>query len=902
MSASHRMRLGPVMLLMAICFAGSVAWTWPKLNKTKDDLPAPQISLRDAMDNPDRFLGYEVKFRCRFAMVGHLFKHFYTEFAPERHFNFAVWPMDAQLWQMKDRRQVLPTLYVDKTSEKVYDAMKNLKRYDAVEVEGQVMSTYAKMPWILVTKITLLGNVKFMISEGAIANIRQGLKLMESGEYTLAAKQLEEAIQKGVPEDQSPLILQYLGQCRLKANEFDKAQANLTQASAKPEVSTEREAQILLDLAEAQLSGGDYAGVIVTCQKLSAINGGFSKAHGMLGQALAMTGEIDKGLAECETAIKIPGASADDMAMGQVYKARVLVKAERYADAVRAYAQAIDASSPLQAAPWLHREIGKLYEDRYDATGAVEHLAEADRVYGNANVLAQRQDADILFLLGRVAFKHAQKQPQPDFTKALEMLNACLAIDPEFVDAKVLKVKIETLQGKGPEGEKALKELLNMSPQNLEAALALADLLKRQNRDTEALEAYGRALNLDGKNVRALCAHGELCEKMALWSNARGDYLTLVVLDPADLDYRLHLGRVLSRLGDLPTAAEQLGHARKAGGETEIAALLELGRVYRAQNDFTKGEEVLRDAMMKNPDSDEAMLLLSETLTLGGTNLEEAVALAEQVRARKPLDVPALSALGFALVASKEYIHADEVLQTIAPVSRSRRDDYQLAVVRHELNDDLGAMESLESAMRPLQQGEESQTANLLIGKARELLHTVRGGLPADQQAASAPAEPTNVSVNLSDSAEQVQMPEPPVIGSTATPETAPVSADTSVTTEPAASATPAQPAEEQVSLKETNALDFASSTASAMPKGLSAALNLPTGLTKQEEVKPAARPMSLASNAAPAKATLDRKGKESLEVTGLTLDDLFELDADNTRLMGGEAGHKNKVELAPLN
>ncbi len=895
MSASCWMRRILGVMVLAAALTGSIAWSWPwKTEKVERDENTAEITLRDAMENPDRFLGYPVEFRCRFAMHGKLFKHFHTEFSPERHFNFAVWPLEAQLWKNKDRRMVLPTLYVDKTQEKVFEKMKDLKRYDAIEIEGRIMSSYASLPWILVTNIRSLGAAKYVITEGAIVNIRQGVKLMQSGEYELAARQFDDAVKKGVPEDQSSVVLQMLGQCKLKSKDYEAAKTNLEEASQAPVESNDREAKILLDLAEAQVNGGDADGAIETCKKLFEISADYAKGYGLLGQAYGMKGNIDEGLAECDTAIKLPGATADDIAMGHVYKARVLVNGQRYADAIREYAQAIDGTSPLQASPWLHKEIGKLYEWRYDETGTAAHLAEAERVYGNASVLSHRQDPESLYLLARVAYKLEIAKAQPDYTKVLDLLNACLAIDPEYADAKVLKVMVETAKGDAPEGEDALKQLLNQKPDNTEARLALAELYAKEGRNTEALQQFGKVLNVDGKNRRALYAHASVCQVEELWNEAKRDLMTLVVLDPADLNYRMQLGRILLNSGDVVMAVEQLGYAKKATGQTGIDALVALGQAYRAQKKLDKAEDAFREAIMKQPESTEAMLQLAEVVCERGRNMDEALALAEEMHRKSPMDPRVLSILGRARIASGDYVGADEALQTIAPVKRVRSDDYHLAIVRHKLSDDLGALECLESAMRPIEDGEDSANVNLVLAKAKELLPQIRKSMPQDLPQDAVAETKRSESEETTASAEEtetgsIQMPAP----------TGFIAAEI----EPAESAKVEEVAKEEVA--ENDPLASLAIPSPAPVVGVPAvAAETDKKIESSESDWSFPTDLPKTTSEAVKSKKLDKEDKQALEISGLSLEDLIELDPDNeeVRLMNGpQKAEKNDVKLAPI-
>ncbi len=142
---------------------------------------AGAYSLDDIMASPAEYLDREVMFYARFATTASLFKNVNTRFNPGSHVNLAVWPDKAVLWTEEGRKNILPTLYIEKSESHLVRALETLGKYDLVAFTAVVRNVYAGYPWLLVTKIEKSDNPAEHLSERVVEHMQAGDESLGAG-------------------------------------------------------------------------------------------------------------------------------------------------------------------------------------------------------------------------------------------------------------------------------------------------------------------------------------------------------------------------------------------------------------------------------------------------------------------------------------------------------------------------------------------------------------------------------------------------------------------------------------------------------------------------------------------------------------------------------------------------
>lgn len=735
------MRAAALLALAAAMALGAQAFAWPwKKGQAK------LVELADVMKSPQEFLGREVSFKCRFAMQGKLFKSFNTRFNENEHANFAVWCMDAKLWDKTDRRNVLPTLYVDKSLAGAAEMLRSTAKYDVVEITGEVVSVYAGLPWLMVTDLRKVEAPEEKLGETTVAHVRQGLDLLAEGKADIAARHLEMALEAGVPQSQRAGVVEKLGEAYRAAGDNDKAAKLLGEAVTLKGDNAES----LLSLAEVNLGKGLYQEAADNCKKAQALAPESSRAYALAGEAYGHLGQTSEALAMCDLAANVPGISAEDKAMVEVRRARVLVGAKRYADAIRAYAYTISDVSPLAGKPWLRREIAGLYEDRFDATGKADLLEEAAREYRNANSLSKTPEVEGLYLLARVEYKKGKAGSAEAMAGAKQILQDAAKLDDHYLPARVLEARILLSEGNTEEAKKVLLALTEDGGKTPETLGALAEVYEKAGDDQGACETYARIVELDPKNREALEKHVALCEKLGNPTGARASLSKLADLFPADAGYAMRLGQMLFKSGEFNEAAAAFARAGGAPGKQGADATVMMARSLALAGDERQAESVYRALIARGDGNTEAMGRLSMLLANQGRKTAEALNLAERAYDKNQGDPIYADMLGWAKLAAGEAKGAAEMLDGIPAEKRDRLVWYHLGEAKFAVGDFTAAVEACNKAAGEVGADEIGAVARDIAVKAKALLEKAQAAgaeeskhaaLEVERQAALAAAK-----------------------------------------------------------------------------------------------------------------------------------------------------------------
>ncbi|MCX7934443.1 MAG: hypothetical protein N3A66_04190, partial [Planctomycetota bacterium] len=268
--------------------AAAEAWAWPR-DKERKRL---EVDLKEVMTNPSAYLNRLIRFRCRFAMNGNLFKHLNSPFNPVEYVNFAVWPIDARLWEREARKAVLPTLYLNKTALAEIAVLRDCQRYDTLWLTGEVVVVYAGIPWVRVEKVEKDKDKAEEINDATIAHLSEGMALLEQNQASLAVKHLEMALSGQVPQRHKGFVIGQLAAARVKAGDIaGGVQAYADALKHKPD-----DVELMLAYSRALLLAGQAQLALENAQRVIALSGENPEAYGVAGEAYARLGQIRKGV------------------------------------------------------------------------------------------------------------------------------------------------------------------------------------------------------------------------------------------------------------------------------------------------------------------------------------------------------------------------------------------------------------------------------------------------------------------------------------------------------------------------------------------------------------------------------------------------------------------------------
>ncbi len=290
-------------------------------------------------------------------------------------------------------------------------------------------------------------------------------------------------------------------------------------------------------LLQAKLRQRDsqFAETVGDLKKLTVDYPGWADPFFYLGLAHFNLGEIDQAKFVVAEAIqKKKGEAKYHALMAQIHlRQNAFAEAEKEAvTALRLNPKALPAALLLSRALLGSKQFDK----------ALTILGDIERqVPGNPEILG---------LLAQAAFADGE---QEQGEKAVADL---LERDPGNIQAMALVLTSryrDDLAG----GEAFIRQQLAKVPENSRLHLLLGGLLERRERPEEALAAYERAAELDEEDTRALFAAARLYKKLGKSGEAMAKYQAMVVQQPDSLPGRMGIAALLEADGDSTGAMAQ---------------------------------------------------------------------------------------------------------------------------------------------------------------------------------------------------------------------------------------------------------------------------------------------------------------------------------------------------------
>lgn len=453
-------------------------------------------SLATIMNDPQAFADREVMFLCRFAANAKLFRSV-RRFDAASHANFAVWPDKAALWDARERKNALPTLYLSKSNAAVAEVFGTLERYDLVVVTGRVVEVHSGLPCILVSAIERVDSRGTKLTQPMVTAMRRGREALRIGEGEAAARHFEQAVMLGLPGEYRARAYERLAQANLLCDRLDLARASLRQAAA-----ISRDDPVLhAALADVALRMNIPQEALAHASYALDIQANFPKALGIKAEALAALGDVDEAAAVIGSAASMSGFPPYEKAMLDVRRARVNIRAGRVADAASAYAAAVEVQTPLAGEAWLHREIGLFYEKLALESGNARHLDSAFNAYEQAFRL-EPAAAETLYTMMEVEFRRQKLADAPDFTVLTALAAKAAEVMPGYVPARILEGRVLFAMGRTGEAEHNYQTVATRVGNDPMALIALAEAFVELGRDDEAAAAVRRARAMQPWNDR----------------------------------------------------------------------------------------------------------------------------------------------------------------------------------------------------------------------------------------------------------------------------------------------------------------------------------------------------------------------------------------------------------------
>ncbi|TKB44675.1 tetratricopeptide repeat protein [Thalassotalea mangrovi] len=286
---------------------------------------------------------------------------------------------------------------------------------------------------------------------------------------------------------------------------------------------------------------------------------------------------------------------------------------------------------------------------------------------------------------------HNKQYPQ-----ALHLLQKLSRIQPKNPDVWHLKAIADQATGNTKEIEATLQKVLNIAPQHRAALSNLAIHYRKQGDIMKALTTWNRLLSLNPNDIRALYQSGLLNHQLKKYCESELLLKKALLLNPDNVNIKLALGQSYLHQEKLELA-EQEFQSIIENSPTNIAALNNLGIVYKKQCVWNKAILVLEKGLSMAPNQPELLKNLASCLTLMGQSTQ-AQKIYEALVENQPADIDAHHWLNHILWESQ----SSEFLSSYKRAIKKRPTDLNLQLALARKQHQAGLVDEAEQSLLEL--------------------------------------------------------------------------------------------------------------------------------------------------------------------------------------------------------
>jgi tetratricopeptide (TPR) repeat protein len=529
-----------------------------------------KVQLAQLLEHPNSFLNTRVQFRCTWVQEGDIYDPIHTQFSSNRYVNQVVWDDEANIWDPTVRAQPLFSVYVDKVhSHEICED--TLRKYDIIEVTGEVCSTFGNKPWINCRQIEVVkGSGRF--SDNAIYHIEQAVALSDEGTRDIADQHYADALGDDIPDSSKYRIGELAAKNQMAAGNYGKCITYLKDAvddaeDANADAKTTANlryltAKALTETAERASSDEDrknkFSDAADMARSSLADDPTLADAYAVLGISLAGLGDYEEARRQCAQAVRLQ----PNVAEVRWYLGRIYLRQGLYDESIEALKKGIDLT-PKDAR--LHHAIAAAYLARGQKAGpngagdiatALKEYDIAIRLNPNHAGLFMESGALIEAAIPqKIELQLGAAKKPANHAAAAERYESALKIDPKNIEAHLAAARCYQADGKIEDANKHQTAVLDLDPKNVQRYIEVANSLATAGHKEQACEIYERCLKVDDDNINALFSLGNI-EKSLGKSAQATRHLELAVRENSK-----HVGANLD-LADLAIEAGNLKSAR----------------------------------------------------------------------------------------------------------------------------------------------------------------------------------------------------------------------------------------------------------------------------------------------------------------------------------------------------
>ncbi len=433
-------------------------------------------------------------------------------------------------------------------------------------------------------------------------NYLQGLKYLESSQYSSAVSEFKKAIRVN-PSDSSALIglsnaynarAQYYNNT---AKDTEKAISDLKSALFFVKYFPAKGLNVVSTQAISQMEKN--LSLLETSKQTKSDEERFNTA-----KTSRTKGEFASAAFDYYQLINNPKYKVDsNCALGDIYK-NVFNRADKSIDFYR-NALAADSNNTE-----IHLKLARAYEQVDDFSSSLKEYSYA------LNTSSERED--ILSSLERIWQKKADEAPkdaethanlgviyqkQKRYSEALSEYKKAETLNPSNINTKINIGTLYQEQKKYNEALNTYNSILQMQPQNVNVMVYKAECLKELKRNNDAITLYKTALNLDPKNSTAKAELFELLKDTMSAEEVLNFLYKNVQNSPMNADSYYEFAYELHKADKIDDAIVYYLQTIKLD-KSKIDAYINLSQAYRQKKNYNDAYSIIQKAMAIEPENE----------------------------------------------------------------------------------------------------------------------------------------------------------------------------------------------------------------------------------------------------------------------------------------------------------
>ncbi|MBI5041338.1 MAG: tetratricopeptide repeat protein, partial [Gammaproteobacteria bacterium] len=265
---------------------------------------------------------------------------------------------------------------------------------------------------------------------------------------------------------------------------------------------------------------------------------------------------------------------------------------------------------------------------------------------GITGLLARNEDRELaLNLMGRLTQSHARSaQAHLAYSRlalhaenaelALQEVDAALALQPDLIEARVLRAGVHYKLGDVARAKRELQEAVAAHPKNIDLRMALARLLLDEQDLAGATAQFKRIVKQEPGHPDALYSLGLLAMEQRQPQQAEAYFRALIETGKRDHDAYYYLARIQEQRGELEEARS--GYERVGEGDYWLDAQVRAASLTAKLGDMDDARRQLQDLRVRDPSLAVRLYLVEGDMLSQAGELRQALELYNRVLAEAP--------------------------------------------------------------------------------------------------------------------------------------------------------------------------------------------------------------------------------------------------------------------------